>query len=196
MGPSNSAGMNERLSTRRGKQNEIETIYVTSLPLSQIIVKKFRRLLSLDLTNASRTNSVAGLPPSPNPSDGTTSVGQSRKWHKTSIGGMIRNASSISEKGSKKEAYIMDNFRIVQLYRSQSNIYLSFFSADSISLSGVSTGTELEVRFSGDGSLANVGITQSSISEYSPELNSHLEGCLATEASMVVLDTLELIVQV
>ena len=71
-----------------------------------------------------------------------------------------------------------------------------FFLADSISLSGVSTGTELGVRFSGDGSLANVGITQSSISEYSPELNSHLEGCLATEASMVVLDTLELIVQV
>ena len=52
------------------------------------------------------------------------------------------------------------------------------------------------MRVSGDGSIANVGIAQSSINEYSPELNFHLEGCLATEASMVVLDTLELIVQV
>ena len=52
------------------------------------------------------------------------------------------------------------------------------------------------MRVSGDGSMANVGIAQSSINEYSPELNFHLEGCLATEASMVVLDTLELIVQV
>ena len=74
--------------------------------------------------------------------------------------------------------------------------FIVSFLADSISLSGVSTGTELGVRFSGDGSIANVGIAQSSISEYSPELNFHLEGCLATEASMVVLDTLELIVQV
>ena len=74
---------------------------------------------------------------------------------------------------------------------------LSFYlSADSISLSGVSTGAELGMRVSGDGSIANVGIAQSSINEYSPELNLHLEGCLATEASMVVLDTLELIVQV
>ena len=52
------------------------------------------------------------------------------------------------------------------------------------------------MRVSGDGSIANVGIAQNSINEFSPELNFHLEGCLATEASMVVLDTLELIVQV
>ena len=62
-------------------------------------------LTFLDLSNASRTNSVAGLPPSPNPSDGVTSVGQSRKWHKTSLGGMIRNASSISEKGKYSNNY-------------------------------------------------------------------------------------------
>jgi hypothetical protein len=133
MGPSNSAGANERPSQRR------------------------------DISNASRTNSVAGLPPSPNPSDGCTTVGQNRKWHKTSLGGMIRNASSISEK------------------------------ADSISLSGVST--DLAMRNLGDGSTGGAMIP-SGISEYSPEMNAHLEGCLATEASMVVLDTLELIVQV
>ena len=51
----------------------------------------------LDLSN--RTNSVTGLPPSPNPSDGATSMGQNRRWHKTSLGGIIRNASTISEKG-------------------------------------------------------------------------------------------------
>ena len=35
-----------------------------------------------------------------------------------------------------------------------------------------------------------------SMNEDSSEMNSHLEGCLATESSMIVLDTLELIVQV
>ena len=40
--------------------------------------------------------------------------------------------------------------------------------------------------------LADVGNT----SECSPEMNAHLEGSLSTEASMIVLDTLELIVQV
>ena len=72
-----------------------ETMYIEQGYLNNI----YFILTFLDLSNASRTNSVAGLPPSPNPSDGVTSVGQSRKWHKTSLGGMIRNASSISEKG-------------------------------------------------------------------------------------------------
>lgn len=51
------------------------------------------------------------------------------------------------------------------------------------------------MRNLGDTSAGGV-VIPSGISEYSPEMNSHLEGCLATEASMVVLDTLELIVQV
>ena len=52
------------------------------------------------MSHASRTNSVTGLPPSPNPSDGATSISQNRRWHKTSLGGMMRNASTISEKGN------------------------------------------------------------------------------------------------
>ena len=55
--------------------------------------------------------------------------------------------------------------------------------------------TDLGMRNLGDGSIGGAMIP-SGISECSPEMNAHLEGCLATEASMVVLDTLELIVQV
>ena len=51
------------------------------------------------------------------------------------------------------------------------------------------------MRNLGDGSVGGAMIP-SGISEYSPEMNAHLEGCLSTEASMIVLDTLELIVQV
>ena len=40
------------------------------------------------------------------------------------------------------------------------------------------------------------GLGASGANEYSTEMNAHLEGSLATEASMIVLDTLELIVQV
>ena len=55
--------------------------------------------------------------------------------------------------------------------------------------------SDLGTRNLGDGSIGGAMIT-SGIGECSPEMNAHLEGCLATEASMVVLDTLELIVQV
>ena len=49
------------------------------------------------------------------------------------------------------------------------------------------------MREFGDG-IGGLGI--SGANEYSTEMNAHLEGSLATEASMIVLDTLELIVQV
>ncbi len=52
------------------------------------------------------------------------------------------------------------------------------------------------MRLLGDGSIGNGGMMPSGANECSPEMNAHLEGCLATEASMVVLDTLELIVHV
>jgi len=68
-----------------------------------------------------------------------------------------------------------------------------YLEADSISLSGVST--DLAMRNLGDGSIGGAMIP-SGIIEYSPEMNAHLEGCFSTEASMVVLDTLESIVQV
>ena len=53
----------------------------------------------LDITTGNRTNSVIAMPPSPNPSEGITGSGQNRKWHKASLGGMMRNASTTSEKG-------------------------------------------------------------------------------------------------
>ena len=46
------------------------------------------------------------------------------------------------------------------------------------------------------GGAGDSGITINRLSEDEMELNAHLEGNLATEASMIVLDTLELIVQV
>ena len=54
--------------------------------------------------------------------------------------------------------------------------------------------TDLGSRFIGDGSCGGMGLV--SMNEGSSETSSHLEGCLATESSMIVLDTLELIVQV
>ena len=54
--------------------------------------------------------------------------------------------------------------------------------------------TDLGSRFIGDGSCGGMGL--GTMNEGSSEMNSHLEGCLATESSMIVLDTLELIVQV
>ena len=85
-------------------------------------------LTFLDLSNASRTNSVAGLPPSPNPSDGVTSVGQSRKWHKTSLGGMIRNASSISEKGKYSINYFDGQFFDLSFNHCKDATYVLFFT--------------------------------------------------------------------
>ena len=66
--------------------------------------------------------------------------------------------------------------------------------ADSISLSGVST--DLGTRTLCEGSITNGPVGASGLTDCSTQLNAHLEGCLATEASMIVLDTLELIVQV
>ena len=68
---------------------------------------------------------------------------------------------------------------------------LFYVIADSVSLSGA--GNELAMREFGD-AISGLGI--SGANECSPEMNAHLEGSLATEASMIVLDTLELIVQV
>ena len=93
------------------QRNRIFFMRPKSLHIEQGYLNNIYFILSfLDLSNASRTNSVAGLPPSPNPSDGVTSVGQSRKWHKTSLGGMIRNASSISEKGKYSFNYFGGQF--------------------------------------------------------------------------------------
>ena len=47
-----------------------------------------------------------------------------------------------------------------------------------------------------DGCVGEGAFGSSSASVLSPEMNAHLEGCLSTEAGMIVLDTLELIVQV
>ena len=52
------------------------------------------------------------------------------------------------------------------------------------------------MRVLGDGPMGNGVTGPSGANECSPEMNAHLEGSLATEASMIVLDTLELIVQV
>ena len=52
------------------------------------------------------------------------------------------------------------------------------------------------MRGIGDGHVGNGVIAPSGANECSSEMNAHLEGSLATEASMIVLDTLELIVQV
>ena len=62
---------------------------------------------------------------------------------------------------------------------------------DSLSLGGDSTISSSGGRGTSD---SGGGGTLTRISD--PETDSHLEGILSTEASMVVLDTLELIVQV
>ena len=65
--------------------------------------------LYLDITPGNRTNSVVAMPPSPNPSEGTTGSGQNRKWHKASLGGMMRNASTTLEKGLLDKTFFRYN---------------------------------------------------------------------------------------